>query len=72
LVIEDLDGQKSAVLTLSDDSVGGPAGRELNSGRNVGGIDVDVDGVGTTTKFARVAGTNHLALARYQGVLNVF
>jgi hypothetical protein len=35
-------------LTLSDDTVGGPSGGELNSSGDIGSIDVDVDGVGST------------------------
>jgi len=71
LVIEDLDGKESTILTLGDNSVGGPAGGEDNSGGDVGGINVDVDGVGSTTDLRGISRTGHFALARDQGVLNI-
>ena len=67
----ELGSKKSAVGTLVDDAVGGPTGGELNGGRGEVGIEVPVDGVGSTTDLAGVSGTWHLALARDRGVLDI-
>jgi hypothetical protein len=67
-----LEREKSTVLAFGNDTVGGPAGGELDSGRDEVGVNVVVDGVWATTDLARVTGTGHVALARDLDVLNVF
>jgi hypothetical protein len=67
----DLDRENSAVGALGDDTVSGPTSRKLDGGRNDVGIDVVVDGVGSTTDLVGVTGTRHVAFARDSDVLDV-
>lgn len=67
-----LEREKSTVLAFGNDTVGGPAGGELDSSGDEVGVNIIVDGVGATTNLARVTGTGHVALARDLDVLNVF
>lgn len=71
LTREEQSGEESTVGALVDDTVGGPTSGELDGAWGLVGVDIVVDGVGSTANLIGVTGTSHLAFARKQGIGDV-